>query len=169
MCGFIGVIHSGSGDVVPLLYDGLMALQHRGQDSAGIMTFDGRFHTKKGQGLVRDFIEPRHFERLRGDMGLAHVRYPTIGSNTEVDAQPFEVYYPYGIAMAHNGNVANYHRLLKEIRDDYGRHVNSSCDVEVILNVFAHKLASMGALNEEAVCEAVRFVFEKVKGAYSCI
>ena len=113
MCGFIGVI--GSKSAVHEIYDGLIAVQHRGQDAAGIITYDGRFHVKKGVGLVRDIFSAENMKRLRGEIGVGHVRYPTVGSGGGEDAQPFTVNYPFGIAMAHNGNVANYDDLRGEL------------------------------------------------------
>jgi amidophosphoribosyltransferase len=105
MCGFIGVI--GADDAVREIYDGLVAVQHRGQDAAGILTYDGgRFHVKKGEGLVRDIFSVSNIERLKGSIGVGHVRYPTVGSGGGEDAQPFTVNFPFGIAMAHNIRAA---------------------------------------------------------------
>ena len=116
MCGFIGVI--GTKSAVHEIYDGLVAVQHRGQDAAGIITYDGRFHVKKGEGLVRDIFSAENMERLKGSIGVGHVRYPTVGSGGGEDAQPFTVNYPFGIVMAHNGNVANYEDLRGELAID---------------------------------------------------
>ena len=142
MCGFIGVV--GSSDAVREIYDGLLAVQHRGQDAAGIITYDGKFHIKKGEGLVRDIFSAANFGRLKGDLGVGHVRYPTVGSGGGEDAQPFTVNYPFGIVMAHNGNVANYEALRGELALNGLRHLYSGCDVEVLLNVFADALAREG-------------------------
>src|SRR6185436_13573855 len=140
MCGFIGVI--GAEGAVREIYDGLIAIQHRGQDAAGIITYDGeRFHLKKGEGLVRDIFTAAHVSRLKGDLALGHVRYPTVGSGGSEDAQPFTVNFPFGIAMAHNGNVANYDELKGDLESGSLRVLYSGCDVEVILNVFAGALA----------------------------
>ena len=170
MCGFIGVI--GAGDAVREIYDGLVAIQHRGQDAAGIITYDGdRFHVKKGEGLVRDIFTAANVERLQGDLALGHVRYPTVGSGGGEDAQPFTVNFPFGIAMAHNGNVANYEQLRGELEQDALRVLYSGCDVEVILNVFAGALARAagGTFSLEAYHAAVREVYRTVRGAYSVV
>ena len=170
MCGFIGVI--GAKDAVREVYDGLVAIQHRGQDSAGIITYDGgRFHVKKGEGLVRDIFTAANVERLKGSIALGHVRYPTVGSGGGEDAQPFTVNFPFGIAMAHNGNVANYDQLKGTLEHDALRILYSGCDVEVILNVFAGALAraSKGTFSLPAYHEAVREVYKTVRGAYSVV
>ncbi len=169
MCGFIGVI--GSDSAVQEIYEGLLAVQHRGQDAAGIITYDGRFHIKKGEGLVREIFTEANFRRLRGSLGVGHVRYPTVGSGGGEDAQPFTVNFPFGIVMAHNGNVANYEDLRGELARDGLRHLYSGCDVEVLLNVFATALARAGrdGFTLAAYHAAVREVFAKVRGAYSVV
>ena len=169
MCGFIGVI--GSQSAVHEIYDGLIAIQHRGQDAAGILTYDGRFHVKKGEGLVRDIFSSQNFARLKGGMGVGHVRYPTVGSGGGEDAQPFTVNFPFGIVMAHNGNVANYDDLKDELQDHSLRVLYSGCDVEVILNVFAGALAREAAsgFSLPAYHAAVAEVFRSVRGAYSVV
>ena len=169
MCGFIGVI--GVETAARDIYEGLLAIQHRGQDAAGIITYDGRFHVKKGEGLVRDIFSAAHFERLKGDLGVGHVRYPTVGSGGGEDAQPFVVNYPFGIAMAHNGNVANYEDLRADLEIRSLRHLYSGCDVEIVLNVFANALASAasGEFRLDAYYEAVRSVYAEVRGAYSVV
>jgi amidophosphoribosyltransferase len=169
MCGFIGVI--GADPAVREIYDGLLAVQHRGQDAAGIITYDGRFHVKKGEGLVRDIFDASHFRRLQGSLGVGHVRYPTVGSGGGEDAQPFTVNYPFGIVMAHNGNVANYEELLEDLASRGLRHVNSGCDVEVLLNLFATALARHGrdGFGLGAYHAAVREVYRTVRGAYSVV
>jgi len=169
MCGFIGVI--GSDATVHEIYEGLVAVQHRGQDAAGIVTYDGRFHVKKGEGLVRDIFSAANMERLQGRLGVGHVRYPTIGSGGGEDAQPFTVNYPYGIVMAHNGNVANYEQLREELASQGMRHLFSGCDVEIVLNVFANALARRDGegFNVEAYFAAVADVYRRVRGAYSVV
>jgi amidophosphoribosyltransferase len=170
MCGFIGVI--GADEAVREIYDGLVAVQHRGQDAAGILTYDGsRFHVKKGEGLVRDIFSVSNIERLKGSIGVGHVRYPTVGSGGGEDAQPFTVNFPFGIAMAHNGNVANYDELKGDLERDALRVLYSGCDVEVILNVFAGALAAHadGTFSLEAFRAAVREVYRTVRGAYSVV
>jgi len=169
MCGFLGVI--GVPSAVGEIYDGLLAIQHRGQDAAGIITYDGRFHIKKGEGLVRDIFSAANILRLRGDLGVGHVRYPTAGGGGGEDAQPFTVNYPFGIVMAHNGNVANYAELKGRLADESLRHLYSGCDVEIVLNVFANALARHGAegFSLDAFERAVAAVFETVTGAYSVV
>jgi amidophosphoribosyltransferase len=168
MCGFIGLL--GAPSAVSEIYDGLTAVQHRGQDSAGIVTHDGdRFHVKKGEGLVRDIFSAANIRRLRGRVGVGHVRYPTVGSGGGEDAQPFLVNHPFGIVMAHNGNVANYAELKRSLATDRHRLLASACDVEVILNLFADELsrACPGGFTLEGYGAAVKVVFESVRGAYS--
>ena len=108
MCGIIGIVGTQEATVAPLIYDGLLVLQHRGQDAAGIVTCaDGQFHARKANGLVRDVFYKRHIERLTGSMGIGHVRYPTAGTCSTAEAQPLYVNSPYGITLAHNGNLVN--------------------------------------------------------------
>lgn len=167
MCGFMGVI--GADSAVREIYDGLLAVQHRGQDATGIVTYDGRFHVKKGEGLVRDVFSAIDLERLQGGLGVGHVRYPTVGNGGGEDAQPFTVNHPFGIAMAHNGNVANYEALKGMLAQDGLRHLFSGCDVEAILNLFANALARHGrrGFDLEAYDRAVGEVYRSVRGAYS--
>jgi len=169
MCGVIGVW--ANDHIVRDIYQGLLAMQHRGQDAAGIITYDGRFHTKKGNGLVRDIFTVENIERLRGNVGIGHTRYPTIGGGGGEDAQPFQVNSPFGIIMAHNGNVTNYKELKDELFEKYHRLLNSDCDVEVILNVFAQELGEQKArsLGPENVFKAVEGVYRKVRGSYSVV
>ena len=170
MCGFIGLY--GTENPVQEVHDGLLAIQHRGQDAAGIVAYDGRFHLRKGEGLVRDVFEPNRMRDVRGNLALGHVRYPTIGSGGEEDAQPFVVTHPFGIAMAHNGNVANYAELRSQLLRQGRRHLLSKCDVEVILNVFADALARQaagGPFSPEIFRAAVSEVFSQVEGAYSVV
>lgn len=171
MCGFLGVV--GVEGAVREVYEGLLAIQHRGQDAAGIVTYDGaRFHVKKGDGLVRDIFTVANVERLRGPLAVGHVRYPTVGSGGGEDAQPFSVNFPFGIAMAHNGNVANYEDLKGELSREGLRILFSGCDVEVILNVFAGALARAagdGRFRLSAYHQAVAEVYRSVRGAYSVV
>ncbi len=169
MCGVIGIV--GNTDVFKDLYQGLLAIQHRGQDSAGIITYDGRFHTKKGNGLVQDIFTVENVQRLTGNIGVGHTRYPTIGGGRGEDAQPFQVNSPFGIIMAHNGNVVNYRELKQELFEKYHRLLNSENDVEVILNVFAQELAGqqMKTVQPHHIFKAVEGVFKKVKGSYSVV
>jgi len=169
MCGVIGIYSNN--DVFAELYQGMLAIQHRGQDSAGIITYDGRFHVKKGNGLVRDIFTPEHAKRLTGTIGLGHTRYPTIGGGRGEDAQPFLVYSPYGIMMAHNGNVVNYADLKRLLFEKYHRLLNSDNDVESILNVFAQKIDGQkaSALTPDNVFTAVAGVYKEVIGSYSVV
>lgn len=168
MCGIVGII--GNKDVAVEVYDGLICLQHRGQDSAGIATYNQQFHLKKGMGLVRDIFHQEHMLQLKGNVGIGQVRYPTIGGGTIEDAQPFIVNSPYGIAMAHNGNVFNFSQLKEELFKQNLRHLNSNCDVEAILNVFAHELSRFCRRDFfDSVCQAVKSVYQRVKGAYSVV
>jgi len=169
MCGVIGIFSNSS--VFRDLYQGLLSIQHRGQDAAGIITYDGRFHTKKGNGLVRDIFTAEHAQRLTGNIGLGHTRYPTIGGGRGEDAQPFQINSPFGIIMAHNGNVVNYAELKRLLFEKYHRLLNSDNDVEIILNVFAQELANqrVRTLKPEHIFKAVRGVFRKVKGSCSVV
>ena len=173
MCGFIGVYGPEGVDVAPGIYDGLLAIQHRGQDAAGITTFTDTFHVRKGGGLVRDVFQREDMEHLRGELGLGHVRYPTVGQGSEEDAQPFHVNFPVGVAMAHNGNVTNFNELRGAHVRNTGSRLNSSCDLEVLLYVFVRALAERvkpGQLvTSEDVFAAIRVVYEEVKGAYSVV
>lgn len=170
MCGFIG-ISTPSGDVVGELYEALVAVQHRGQDAAGITTFKDTFHVKKGLGLVREVFNQKNVTRLRGSMGIGHVRYPTVGVGVSEDVQPFHVTFPHGIAMAHNGNVTNFLDLKKNYFAPRNIQITSSCDLEAILYVFAQELSkpSAHAGKPEAIYEAVRAVYREVKGSYSVV
>ena len=140
MCGVIGVI--GQSPVIADIVDGLLFLQHRGQDAAGAATYDGStFRHVRAMGLVREVFDRVDLSFHTGHVGIGHVRYPTIGGGSVEDAQPFLVNSPFGIAMCHNGNLTNFKPLRKELQDKCRRHVGSQCDVEVILNVFADELA----------------------------
>lgn len=169
MCGIIGIM--GNNDVAQEIYDGLTTLQHRGQDSAGIMTFDGHFNLKKGNGLVRDVFHTKNMLRLKGTMGIGHVRYPTAGSFDAAEAQPFFVNSPFGIALIHNGNLTNYEQLKKEIIRDNIRYLNTSSDSEVLLNVVANGILKLNklSLTPEDIFRAMKPVFKRLKGSYSCI
>lgn len=169
MCGVVGIY--GNSDAIRDIYQGLLAIQHRGQDSAGIITYDGRFHIKKGNGLVRDIFTVENVERLKGTIGVGHTRYPTVGGGRGEDAQPFLVNSPFGIIMAHNGNVINYAELKKILFDKYHRLLNSDNDLEIILNVFAQELGEQRTkvLKPQHVFKAAEGVFKKVKGSYSVV
>ncbi len=170
MCGIIGMV--GKTPVNQAIYDGLTVLQHRGQDAAGIMTCDeGRLFLRKDNGLVRDVFETRHMLKLRGNMGIGHVRYPTAGCSSSAEAQPFYVNSPYGIALAHNGNLTNADKLKEEVFRDDLRHVNTTSDSEILLNVLAHELQRQGKLRMEPedVFAAMGRVHKRVKGGYAAV
>ena len=171
MCGFIGILAPPGSEVFPQIYSGLLAIQHRGQDAAGALTYNGRFHHHKAKGLVRDVFTDKEAAALRGFMGIGHVRYPTVGAGGIEDAQPFQIAYPFGIGMAHNGNLTNFDELKTQLSKESHWHINSSCDLEGILNVFGDGLArqEIGTLQPEHVFNAVTRVFERVKGAYSVV
>ncbi|MCX6555869.1 MAG: amidophosphoribosyltransferase [Candidatus Aminicenantes bacterium] len=169
MCGILGIYSSEP--VIGKLYNGLLTLQHRGQDSAGILTYDDHFHLKKGNGLVRDIFDERNIARLKGNVGIGHTRYPTVGVGSVEDSQPFWVNHPFGIAAVHNGNVMNFMDLKKDLFATSHIIINSNNDVEVILNVFAEALEKTTAreITPENIFNAIRQVFRIVKGAYSVI
>lgn len=171
MCGFISVLGPEGSQVVPEVLRGLLAIQHRGQDAAGIVAYDERFHAKKGVGLVRDVFSEKHLTRLRGSMAVGHVRYPTVGGGTERDVQPFWLDFPFGMAMAHNGNVTNYLDLRERYFPERGCHMASDCDLEAVLYVFASALMTHygGPPTAHRVFGAVEEVFARVKGAYSVV
>ncbi|MCR9104813.1 MAG: amidophosphoribosyltransferase [Gammaproteobacteria bacterium] len=170
MCGLVGVV--GKADVAPDIYDALTVLQHRGQDAAGIVTCaGGRFSQRKSEGLVRDVFRQHHMQLLTGSMGIGHVRYPTAGSSGPALAQPFYVNSPYGIALAHNGNLTNSERLTRELFQDDLRHLNTDSDSEVLLNVFAHELQTLGKLSPqpEDIFNAVEAVHRRCEGGYAVV
>jgi len=172
MCGIIGVV--AHQPVNQLIYDGLMVLQHRGQDAAGIATgCDDRFYMHKGPGLVRDVFRTRNMRSLVGNWGIGHVRYPTAGDACNpAEAQPFYVNSPFGLLLAHNGNLTNGEALKREIFETDLRHINTNSDSEILLNVFAHELAAAakGARpDDEAVFAAVRGVHRRCRGAYAVV
>jgi len=164
----MGII--GGNDVAFDIYEGLIALQHRGQDSCGIITYNRQFHLKKGLGLARDVFDENNMVRLTGKMGIGHTRYVTVGNISIEDAQPFKIEAPYGIALAHNGNIFNFHELREELFKKELRHINSDCDAEVILNIFALELEK-GICGDfiENVFNAVSGVYKRAKGAYSVV
>jgi amidophosphoribosyltransferase len=170
MCGIIGIVaHS---PVNQAIYDGLTVLQHRGQDAAGIITSDGeRLHLRKDNGLVRDVFHTRHMRRLQGNMGIGHVRYPTAGCETSAEAQPFYVNSPYGICLAHNGNLTNANKLKQELFQEDLRQINTDSDSEVLLNVFAHELQRHAELRMDVshVFKAVAGVHKRCRGAYAAV
>jgi amidophosphoribosyltransferase len=170
MCGIIGVVAHGT--VNQAIYDGLTVLQHRGQDAAGIITSDGqRLHLRKSNGLVRDVFHTRHMLRLQGNMGIGHVRYPTAGCESSAEAQPFYVNSPYGISLAHNGNLTNAEKLKQELFREDLRQINTDSDSEVLLNVLAHELQRFAKLHMEVedIFNAVAKVHKRCRGAYAAV
>ena len=170
MCGIIGIV--GKGPVNQAIYDSLTVLQHRGQDAAGIMTCDDkRLYLRKDNGLVSDVFRTSHMRRLQGNMGIGHVRYPTAGCSSSAEAQPFYVNSPYGIALAHNGNLTNADTLMEDLFREDLRHINTSSDSEILLNVFAHELQRQGKyrVDENDIFEAVSRVHDRIKGGYAVV
>ena len=173
MCGILGLVAQTPANQV--LYDGLLVLQHRGQDAAGIATIDGStFHLHKGNGLVRDVFRTRNMRALRGNAGIAHVRYPTAGSSIDHNqAQPFYVNSPFGIVLGHNGNLTNTEQLQQELFLEDRRHVNTSSDSEVLLNVLAHELQAHSTmryrLDTKNIFDAVSGVHNRCRGAYAVV
>ena len=171
MCGIIGIV--GRDSVSTRLYDGLTLLQHRGQDAAGIATcHDGRLILRRGAGYVRDVFRNRDMQRLEGNMGIGHVRYPTAGTSAQAEAQPFYVNSPYGIVMGHNGNLTNADELQRELFESDLRHINTRSDSEVLLNVFAHELQDLKPsteLSPEMIFDTVKAVHRRCNGAYAVI
>ncbi|MGB3340197.1 MAG: amidophosphoribosyltransferase [bacterium] len=169
MCGIIGTI--GKEPAIDKIYPALIALQHRGQDAAGAVTFEQGFHIKKGNGLVLNVFNPKNLQRLEGTMGIGHVRYPTIGSGTADDAQPFIITTPYGIALAHNGNLVNYFNLKKSLIDNDLRYLNSNCDAEVILNLLSVELTKLNLreLKPEQLFNALSKVYRQLVGSFAAV
>ena len=172
MCGLVGVVAKNA--VNQLLYDGLMVLQHRGQDAAGIVTAEGaNFRSHKGPGMVRDVFRTRNMRVLTGNAGIGHTRYPTAGSAWSVaEAQPFYVNSPFGIVLGHNGNLTNTAQLKSELFRQDLRHVNTNSDSEVLLNVLAHELqegATNYKLDPATIFAAVSGVYRRCRGAYSVV
>lgn len=170
MCGIVGIV--GKSAVNQIIYDGLTVLQHRGQDAAGIVTIDdGHFRLRKGNGFVRDVFQERHMLRLQGNMGIGHVRYPTAGSSSSSEAQPFYVNSPFGIALAHNGNLTNAAELKESLFKEARRHINTTSDSELLLNVLAHELceSKLMELQPSDIFNAVSRVHRQIRGAYAVV
>ncbi len=168
MCGIVGIV--GKNDVNMDLYDALTVLQHRGQDAAGIMTCDNlRINQRKSNGLVRDVFRTRDIRELKGRIGLGHVRYPTAGSSSPALAQPFYVNSPFGIALAHNGNLTNTDSLAREMFQSDQRHLNTDSDSELLLNIFAHELHKICdlVLQPEHIFKAISALHRRCQGAYA--
>ena len=174
MCAIVGIV--GHSEVNQDIFDALTSLQHRGQDAAGIASCEtfassSRMHHVRGMGLVRDVIRTRHMYRLKGKMGIGHVRYPTAGTQSQEEAQPFYVNSPYGISLAHNGNLTNLQELREIVLHQDLRHLNTDSDSEVLLNIFAHELQRAKKISPEPsdIFEAVRQVHSRCRGAYAVV
>ena len=170
MCGIIGIVAKSF--VNQAIYDGLTVLQHRGQDAAGMVTYDqGRLYLRKNNGMVRDVFHTRHMLNLRGNIGIGHVRYPTAGCASSAEAQPFYVNSPYGITLAHNGNLTNGEELKNNLFVEDLRHLNTDSDSEVLLNVLARELERIGKLRLEVddVFDAVSRLHKRCRGGYAAV
>jgi len=170
VCGIVGIVSSRP--VNQAIYDALIVLQHRGQDAAGIMTDDnGTLYMHKDNGLVQDVFQRKHMLRLSGNMGIGHVRYPTAGVSSAAEAQPFYVNSPYGICLAHNGNLTNTRELQALVKDQDKRHLNTSSDTEALLNVFAHELQvqNPAILTADTIFEAISKVHQRCRGGYAIV
>ncbi|MFT5126252.1 MAG: amidophosphoribosyltransferase [Verrucomicrobiales bacterium] len=173
MCGIVGVVTSGKIKASVQVYDALGVIQHRGQDAAGIATCDdrARLHAHKANGLVRDVFQEQNIQELLGNIGIGHCRYPTAGTSSCAEAQPFYVNSPYGIVLAHNGNLTNAPELTQRLFQEDLRHLNTESDSEVLLNIFAHELAKQRKLHLDVqdVFDAVKQVHLHCDGAYAVI
>ena len=171
MCGIVGIISQSP--VNQSIYDALTVLQHRGQDAAGIVTVDdeNRFRLRKANGLVSDVFQQVHMLRLQGNAGIGHVRYPTAGSSSVSEAQPFYVNSPYGLTLVHNGNLTNSIELKEKLFKLARRHVNTNSDSEALLNILAHHLdqTAQEKLSAQDIFEAIRAVNKDIRGAYACV
>ncbi len=170
MCGIAGIYSHKS--VAPELYECIVHLQHRGQDAAGMMTYDERMHKHKGTGLANEVFTEKNLQLLLGNIGISHNRYPTYGGFSHGEVQPVWTSVPYGIAIAHNGQITNYNELVEEVTQTEKRYLNTTSDTEVLLHILAKELDKNGIpkTSEEFfnhLCDAVSTIFTKVKGAYS--
>ncbi|WP_337880697.1 amidophosphoribosyltransferase [Rheinheimera sp.] len=170
MCGIVGIV--GKYPVNQALYDGLTVLQHRGQDAAGIVTVDDNvLRLRKALGLVKDVFEARHMQRLSGNIGIGHVRYPTAGTASTAEAQPFYSNSPFGIALAHNGNLTNSDELKDDLFRNARRHVNTNSDSEALLNAFAYELEKHADMHvsPDHIFKAVANLHRKIRGGYAVV
>ncbi|PPI86714.1 amidophosphoribosyltransferase [Candidatus Pantoea edessiphila] len=172
MCGVVGIV--GFTPINQFLYNALTVLQHRGQDAAGICTIDKSscFRLRKANGLVKDVFKMKHMQYLQGNIGIGHVRYPTAGNSSASEAQPFYVNSPYGITLAHNGNLTNVNELRKHLFENSRRHVNTDSDSEVLLNIFAQELSRFqhcSILSANDIFKAITFVHKQIRGAYAVV
>jgi len=178
MCGIIGIVGSPGVQVATSIYDGLIVLQHRGQDAAGIVTSDSdNICHRRANGLVRDVFLDRHMKKLTGSMGIGHVRYPTAGSNSSAEAQPFYTNTPFGVSLAHNGNLNNTPDIISGLLEYDHRRINTSSDSEALLNLFAAEIqrsvngrqGGMSALSEDDIFRAVERTHLRAEGSYSVV
>src|SRR5277367_389672 len=170
MCGIVGMV--GVSAVNQRIYDALTVLQHRGQDAAGIMTSaNGELFMRKDSGLVRDVFQQKHMLKLRGNVGIGHVRYPTAGADSANDAQPFYVNSPYGICLGHNGNLTNSRELTEVLVREDRRHLNTGSDSEVLLNVLASELQRVGTprVTPGDIFAALNAVYRRCRGGYAVV
>jgi len=167
MCGIVGI--QSNEKVISNIYDSLLIIQHRGQDAAGIVTFSDKFNIKKGEGLVRDAFQQKDFNYLRGNIGIGHVRYPTLGGMGIENAQPFISTTPYGIAFAFNGNIINFDSLKEKLEKDSRRIIISTSDAELLLNLLSEELSKKPHFSPDFLFESIKKLFEKVKGSYSVV
>ncbi|MDX2423679.1 MAG: amidophosphoribosyltransferase [Amphritea sp.] len=170
MCGIVGIV--AKSNVNQTIFDALTVLQHRGQDAAGMVTCESnRFFMRKDNGLVNEVFRTRHMKRLMGNIGIGHVRYPTAGSSSSAEAQPFYVNAPYGIALAHNGNLTNTADLRERMRKENLRHINTTSDSEVLLNIMAHELQQIGRLvpTSDDIFAAIKALHKRVRGGYAVV
>lgn len=170
MCGVVGI--AAHSPVNQMLYDALTMLQHRGQDAAGIVTCqNGRLFLRKENGMVRDVFMTRHMMRLVGNQGIGHVRYPTAGTSSSAEAQPFYVNSPYGITLAHNGNLTNAEQIAEALYSEDMRHINTDSDSEVLLNVLAHEMQNLGKQypTPDDIFTAMMAVYQRIEGAYAVV
>lgn len=179
MCGIIGLVGRRGYHINQLLYDGLTVLQHRGQDAAGMMTENnGKFHLRKSNGLVKDVFYKKHMKNLLGSNGIGHVRYPTAGTSSAAEAQPFYVNYPFGISLSHNGNLTNASEINDLLTNVHRRHVNTTSDSELLLNLLAMELHSRtqnldinGEIHVDVntIFESVHALNNQITGGYACV
>jgi amidophosphoribosyltransferase len=167
MCGIVGI--ESKKEVVNSIYDSLIIMQHRGQDASGIVTYSNRFNIKKGEGLARDTFQQEDFNYLKGNIGIGHVRYPTLGGMGIENAQPFISTAPYGIAFAFNGNIINFNSLKERLEKHDRRIIISSSDAELLLNLLSVEMEKKSDFSPDLLFEAVRGLFDKVKGSYSVV
>jgi len=167
MCGIVGI--KSREEVVSNIYDSLLIMQHRGQDAAGIVTFSDKFNIRKGEGLVRDAFQQENLNYLKGNIGIGHVRYPTLGGMGVENAQPFISNTPYGIAFAFNGNIINFDSLKEKLEKDDRRIITSTSDAELLLHLLSEELSKKPHFSPDFLFESIKKLFEKVKGSYSVV